>query len=379
MLKIQFSIRSLLVLIAVAAFGTLMYPRKAAISGPPQSVSFFGEDHTAAEFRDYFRRCPRPIESVSLDGNLLTDDSIEGLADYQHAKRITAWFNWGGCGTLPPPTDHLRCHITDRSINILCKLQRLEELYLPQTEMTEAGIRKLAELPNLRKLHIAGSNIHGTGFLAFSSNCQLEELDLSRTPIRDGDLANIAHLKNLRILRLENTKVTEDGLQILQKLRKLEHLYMPTEDLSYTRVFRFFEGLGPKRTTPPMVSALQTFGVIGEFDKSQELRVYLGRHPAKHEILACSESCEPPVVSVHLLGADITPEIADLLAKIPTLRSVFISDADDLTLRRLKPLPRLQQLFLSQFDISGEIADHLRGFKGLNLLCLSDGSLGRLH
>ena len=243
--RIQFSIRVLLFMIGCAAICCVIYSRFSfpEVAGKPAMADLFNTGNTAKEIRAFLMESTHPVDRVILNGNLVNDDSIKGFGDYRHVKNISVTFFRSWCGTGLPPTTHLKCALTDRAVERLVRLQALEELHLPQTEITDDGISQLAQLPNLRKLSVAGNDITATGFAPFPANCKLEELDISRTLVSDSDLANIGHLGNLRILRCNKTQVTADGLSHLLALKNLEEIHVPTDGLSFRAVYRFFQAL----------------------------------------------------------------------------------------------------------------------------------------
>ena len=65
-----------------------------------------------------------------------------------------------------------------------------------------------------------------TGKLTRADLAKVTELDLTATLITDAGLKEVAKMQQLKGLTLVGTKITDAGLKELAKLQKLEYLYM---------------------------------------------------------------------------------------------------------------------------------------------------------
>jgi internalin A len=83
-------------------------------------------------------------------------------------------------------------HVTDADLESLKQLKSLQILNLSQTAITDAGLKPIASLPNLRNLILPVS-------------------------ITDAGLVHLKGLRNLKILLLNGTKVTDAGLRDIQQ------------------------------------------------------------------------------------------------------------------------------------------------------------------
>jgi internalin A len=86
--------------------------------------------------------------------------------------------------------------------------------------MRQKDIEALAELLNLRKLKLGFSGISGADLKALSTLQNVEKLGLEECPrIDDAAAAELVHWKSLKYLDLQATKVTAEGVAMLEKAK----------------------------------------------------------------------------------------------------------------------------------------------------------------
>ncbi len=106
------------------------------------------------------------------------------------------------------------CQITDSSLAFLRESTcNIEELILDGNSITDVGLEHLALARGIEALHLAGTDVTGSGFANWDDNDSLALLDLSGTMVNDQNLEQIAKFKDLTLLLLNNTNVTVDGLR----------------------------------------------------------------------------------------------------------------------------------------------------------------------
>lgn len=155
-----------------------------------------------------------------------------------------------------------RTKVTDAGVKELAGLQSLTLLYLDDTQVTDAGLKELAKLKNLTKLLLnktyrskprerdfrqTGRNdprnpnslqpghaqVTDAGLKELAELKNLTSLQLGGTQVSDAGLKELAGLKNLSTLHLNDTQVTDAGVKELVALRNLTSLslsktYQPT-------------------------------------------------------------------------------------------------------------------------------------------------------
>ena len=90
-------------------------------------------------------------------------------------------------------------------------------LNLGGTAVTDAGLKQLAGLKNLRRLHLEKTGVGDDGLAAIKDLAELRYLNLYGTKVTDKGLGAIANLKKLENLYLWQTSVSDAGAAELQK------------------------------------------------------------------------------------------------------------------------------------------------------------------
>ena len=129
------------------------------------------------------------------------------------------------------------------------------ELALPNAELTDEAIAKVAECTNLKWLDLTGTRITASALATLSqcdalrqlflTNCpieksayrylagfdRLEEVDFSGSSLTDQDLQQVVSKLPLKVIRLSQTRVTDAGVSSLTRMKTLTTL-----DLTRSRV-----------------------------------------------------------------------------------------------------------------------------------------------
>lgn len=121
--------------------------------------------------------------------------------------------------------------LTDATLAHFAGLTALEELGTDGIQVTDAGLKHLANLPNLRSasfFHIAfpDKGFTGAGFAAFKTLPKLERLTVAGTPFNDQGMAAVAELTQLKEFRTWHTYQTQAGNEHLLKLTGLRSLML---------------------------------------------------------------------------------------------------------------------------------------------------------
>jgi len=98
------------------------------------------------------------------------------------------------------------------------------ELALSRSAVTDAGLRSLRRLPNLKVLRLDHTAITDDGVKQLAGLRHLRELDLSNTRIGYAGLSAIRNLASLESLSVRNTAISQAGWQYLKALSRLQHL-----------------------------------------------------------------------------------------------------------------------------------------------------------
>lgn len=144
-----------------------------------------------------------------------TDADLKSLADLRDLRRLILYDT----------------SITDAGLEHLKALTGLETLVLGRARITGAGLAHLKGLTGLRELMLSATRVTDAGLVHLEGFTGLRDLSLAGTRITDAGLVHLKGLTGLRHLDLRNTPVTYAGLEHLQGLTQLRSL-----DLYATRV-----------------------------------------------------------------------------------------------------------------------------------------------
>ncbi len=213
--------------------------------------------------------------------------------------------------------------LTDAELRYVERIESLEELVLNQTQVTDAGVVRLASLGNLQrvgidrpvtsvgayrlslarpdlKIDLRPLPFHGLNSLRergghgeLNEKYELVMLDLHGSKVTDADLQPVAVCGQLRIVNLSGTKVGDAGLESLRDLENLREIW--------------------------------------------------------------------------LTGTSITDEGLKVIAELSQLKSISLSrtGVTDAGIAHLKSLTALEVLHLGETEISDEGLQHLRGLRKL--------------
>ena len=165
---------------------------------------------------------------VSVTGGAVTKVSFRDCSKLGAAEFAAI----GGLKSLKSLTLYGSCKgLTDETLAHFAGLAALEELGTDGIQVTDAGLKHLANLPNLRSasfFHIAfpDKGFTGAGFAAFKSLPKLERLTVAGTPFNDRGMAAVAELTQLKEFRTWHTYQTQAGNEHLLKLTGLRSLML---------------------------------------------------------------------------------------------------------------------------------------------------------
>jgi internalin A len=129
--------------------------------------------------------------------------------------------------------------LTDDDLAPLASLDRLEEFHISGAPITDAGLKHLANLKELRILSLWETpGITDAGLAYLSALTKLQHLNLYRCEITDAGLVHLRTMDNLETLDIAKTGVTGPGLSHLGRMSKLKKLFTPTNSAGLTHIGR---------------------------------------------------------------------------------------------------------------------------------------------
>jgi Leucine-rich repeat (LRR) protein len=224
---LQFSLRSLLVLLAVlgVGFGWFAYTinrareRREAQTAICKLGGWIDYESAPAGLTG---KAMAWLESLAGEELFLKVTEIDFIqapvtdADLAHLRRVTEVQTlW-----LASPT------ITDAGLEHLRPLSQLKNLSIGFTDITDAGLEHLRGLTRLEALSVRHTAITDVGLEHLRGLAELRYLELNHTQIADSGLIHLQRLGRLEVLELSDTKVTDAGLRHLRGLMELQSLWL---------------------------------------------------------------------------------------------------------------------------------------------------------
>lgn len=115
--------------------------------------------------------------------------------------------------------------VTDADLATLSEMSMLRILNLPHSEISNAGIRHLVNLPNLELLRFGSPQVNDEGMAVIAKLPALRWLHLINVPITDAGLEHLAGAKRLESLYIDGSQVTDDGISRLIERRPEIHFH----------------------------------------------------------------------------------------------------------------------------------------------------------
>lgn len=107
--------------------------------------------------------------------------------------------------------------IGDDSLAPLADLTRVTELRLDHTRLTDRGMQNVSQLPGLEELSLDSTKITDAGLAPLSKLRSLKKLSLCNTAVTDAGLVHLAKIRSLKYVFLDGTQVTPEGMRKLKQ------------------------------------------------------------------------------------------------------------------------------------------------------------------
>ena len=173
---------------------------------------FFRTVYTARISRNFLGGRDRGLDGPFLEGlsdlrglhishNQIADEELSELEAMPRLLRLGLMFS---------------VNVGDETIKRVAGMTELEELYLNNTRVTDAGLGHLRG-KKLRVLFLGDLRVSDAGLAHLAEMTTLQRLMLNGTHVTDAGLTHLYGLSNLKDLALEGTKITPEGFAKLQK------------------------------------------------------------------------------------------------------------------------------------------------------------------
>jgi len=122
------------------------------------------------------------------------------------------------------PTARVRAEgqMTDAVLADICRVENITELDLSSSRsLTDAGIRHLLRVPQLKYLDLSGTAVTDRGLNVLRNLPALESVSLAMTAITDEGASHLAYCKHLQVVNLSWTQTGDGALRALTGKEKL--------------------------------------------------------------------------------------------------------------------------------------------------------------
>jgi internalin A len=283
------------------------------------------------------------VVGVSLTNAKVTDAALKELAPLNNLRKLELDGN----------------EITGAGLKHLAPLEKLEELDLSRTSVGDAGLKELAPFRELRSLDLWNAQVTDAGLKHLSALTKLRSLNLWNAQVTDAGLKDLAPLKGLQSLNLTNTQVTDAGLKELAPLEDLRNL-----DLSGTRVTDagLKEVVRHKRLESlSLTNARGTDAWLGALAPLEHLRELNLWHSQVTDAGLKEVARHKELQSLNLSETAVTDAGFEELAPLKDLRLLNLSRTrlTDAALKKVARHEKLQYLFLEELPVTDAVLKEL--------------------
>ena len=166
--------------------------------------------------KKYAEKVLSRLRVLSLDNTQVSDAGLKHLADLASLQTLNLE----------------NTQVSDAGLKHLANLASLQYLWLDNTQVSNAGLKHLANLASLQYLWLDNTQVSDAGLKHLADLASLQQLWLQNTQVSDAGLKHLADLASLQSLVLNNTQVSDAGLKHLAGLSSLQTLYLSNTQVS---------------------------------------------------------------------------------------------------------------------------------------------------
>ena len=231
--RLRFSVRVLLVVVAVAAVFLSMIGKRTLEARKQRQLieliqSCGGEPHHERNFKDGVERTIR-LPNMEFSPTMPGPDWLRQRIGDEYFVDVTEAFFDAASHRIVDDATFRQFANSVQSRN----LPRPRGLVFADLPITDASLEGLSAFPNLTSLHILNCpGVTDEGLKHVESLVKLRRLDLSGMAITDRGLGRLSGLRDLRELSIKASSVTRAGLLQLKELTELEWLSLGDSEIS---------------------------------------------------------------------------------------------------------------------------------------------------
>ncbi len=292
--------------------------------------------------------------SIASKNASVTRAGLENLKGKSRLQALTLW-------DVP---------LSDDDLATCAELTVLEAFWINSPRITNAGVRHLSGLVNMRALSLASSRVTDTGLSALAGMRRLQMLSLSQTGV--SNLAAVRHLTTLNYLKLSGTPIGDAGLAPAAGFGALEELFLADTQVTDAGLVHV-SGLTNLTDLQLSETRITDAGLIHLSGLKNLTRLSLDRTSITGSgLLELAKLTK--LESITLTDSGVVDAGLAHLGRLPTLTSLELANTKitDAGLQYLVGSPSLEYLLLQGTDVTDAGLMQLTTLKNLKELYLKD-------
>jgi hypothetical protein len=267
-----------------------------------------------------------------------------------------------------------KTNVTDAGLALIVELPNLGDLWLRSTKVTNAGLKQLQSVQGLWRLSIGSPEITDDGLIHIAGLKNLSGLSVHDAPVSDFGVKQLGSLPRLRQLTLASTKVTDAGVNALKQLRPQLTVQVRTPPAAQPPVRR---PAAATKSTPvkpaPAAPADSSAARPTQSPASETTRTkprVPGALPPQKDVsstAASSVSEQEAIRALQALGAEIKLENGTATSVVFQGDNSHVSDDDLVVVSALASLENLNLTRTRATDALLKQLTNLRNLKTLHL------------
>lgn len=190
------------------------------------------------------------LKRLNVGETSITDAGVEQIIDSGKIEHLSV----------------ANCLITDRGLDSIMQCSSIKKLFLDNCKrISIAGIKKVSAMPNLKRLCLKGTKVNDDAVESLSKMKSLQRLDIRDSACTNKSVQNLSTTANLVMLALSGTKVNESGLACLKDFPKLQmidlaNLNLGDKGISHLSNTKIAAAIifGNNATVPGIINMLQS-------------------------------------------------------------------------------------------------------------------------
>ena len=194
---------------------------------------------TAQDIVDWSQLPDNPFRLTTVDllGSRVKDEELSRLDGLKHLQKLILGSLWGPTDlTDRSPNVLAKCQLpalkqllfnrvplTDDSVHLISNFDKLFELRIKGTQITDACFPALARLPDLQRLYFEQTAITGAGFIHLADH-DITSLYLVEAPLSDEGFLAMPDWPNLSTLRVDGTPLSDTAIHSIVRYPELVDL-----------------------------------------------------------------------------------------------------------------------------------------------------------